>query len=94
MKKINCTEEFKTRCKEMYPDWGELHNFLVSEVSHENLQVGKCLETGVFVAEKEINYITVLAATSLEELQAKANIVVERKALLTEWLKLKKSVEQ
>lgn len=71
-------EEFKARCKKAYPD---------NEVLHEKLEegsewVGRYLDDG---ADGKLPVDTILEATSLEELQALAQVEKEKRSLYAEW---------
>lgn len=74
-------KDFKKRARELYPEWNELHELL--EKGDEF--AGSYLELGTRGA---LSIDTILAATSLEELQKKAKIEQEKTELYKSWLKL------
>lgn len=74
-------EDFKTRVKNAYPNWEELHRRLDSG----DYFVGCYLDDS---SSSAISLATVLAATSLEELQNKAKAEQEKVELYNEWCKL------
>lgn len=74
-------EDFKTRVKNAYPNWEGLHRRLDSG----DCFVGRFLDDS---SSTTISLDTVLAATSLEELQNKAKAEQEKVELYKEWSKL------
>lgn len=75
-------EEFKKRCKEIYPWHKELHKFLETG----DHKVGRILEDGVEVFG--ISFDEILKATSLEELKKRAEEAKVRALLYDDWIKL------
>jgi len=74
-------EDFKNRVKKAFPTWESMHQKLDSG----DVSVGRYLGDN---ADGVISTKTVLAATSLEELQDKARAMEERGQLYSEWCKL------
>lgn len=74
-------EDFKNRVKKAYPDFDELHRRL----DNGDVFVGLFLKDDPY---PPISFDAILAATSLEELQEKAKIALERMDLACEWEKL------
>lgn len=72
-------EDFKNKVKEMFPDWKGLHRNL----DCESVYVGQLL-----YQDFSIPIDTILAATSLEELQRVAKAIKKREALYAEWCEL------
>lgn len=72
-------EDFKKRVKEMFPDWENLHR---------NLDCGSIYVGQILYADFSIPIDTILAATSLDELQDTAKAIKKRKELYSEWCKL------
>ncbi len=75
-------EAFKNRVKKVYPNWDELHRRLDSGDEF----VGRYLDDSSH--SSSISIATILAATSLEELQEKAKVAQAKKELYNEWSKL------
>lgn len=78
---VHYTEEFKLKCKALYPNWERLHKALDTG----SVWVGRYLDdssSGMVSAE------AILAATSLEEIQAVARVEKAKRDLYAEWLKI------
>ena len=73
-------EDFKKRVKETFPEIEKLHR---------NLDKGS-LEVGLYLRSRTVSISndTILAATSLEELQKMAKVAKTRSNLYDEWCKL------
>lgn len=76
-------EDFKNRVKKAFPTWERMHQKLDSG----DAIVGRYLCNN---ADDVISTKTILAATSLEELQDKARAMEERGELYSEWCRLEK----
>lgn len=75
------SEEFKEKCKAMYPN---------SDWLHEALEKGFD-EVGHYLCDssrKGISFEDVLNASTLEKLQEKAKIGVARRKLYSEWVEI------
>lgn len=75
------SEDFKARCKKVYPTFERLHKAL-----DENSEwVGTYLKDS---ADEKISVDIILKATSLEEVQALARVAKEKCSLYVEWRNL------
>jgi len=77
-------EEFKTRVRAAYPNLPKLYDHMEAGERH---MVKQFLEAGIEI-KQGVSFEDVLAATSLEELQAYAKLQQERAELLKEWKEL------
>lgn len=77
---MNYPEEFKKRCKELYPFYEDLPIYL----ERGDRIVGTILEAGT----EGIGFDVVLNATSLEQLKEIAQMGKKREELYQEWKKL------
>ena len=68
------TEDFKARCKKVYPDWERLHE----KLEEGSDLVGRYLNDS---RESGIDYEEILSATSLDELKAAALLIKEQNDL-------------
>ena len=75
-------EDFKKRVKETFPKFEKLHRVL----DNGSLDVGLYLRN--LMQSASISNDTILAATSLEELQKMAKVAETRSNLYNEWCKL------
>lgn len=78
---INYPKEFKEKCKKVYPDWTQLHNFL----DLNNPYAGRLLNDA---ALDVISPEDIINATSLDELKNKALAIKEKEELYSEWYKI------
>lgn len=74
--------DFKNRVKKTYPNWDELHRGL----DNGDVFVGRYLNDSSYPASISLN--TILAATSLEELQEMAKVLQAKVDLYNEWSQL------
>lgn len=74
-------EDFKEKVRKVYPDKFDLHRRL----DQDDFSAGAYLSG---LRPKRITLDTILAATSLEELQEKARVEKERYELWEEWRRL------
>lgn len=72
-------EDFKSRVKKAYPNFEKLHRSL----DNGDEIVGRLLDDGSYPST--ISLDTILAATSLEELQEKAKAIKVKLNLYNEW---------
>ena len=72
-------DDFKQKAKELYPSYYLLHESL----DRGEARVGELLTTAW---SKGIAFDVILKATSLEEIQKKARLGIERQKLYSEWL--------
>ncbi|MBQ8626819.1 MAG: hypothetical protein IJ419_11720 [Agathobacter sp.] len=70
--------EFISKCKRVYPNWIQLHKCLDKGSPSVSRMLSECSEQTTF------HYNEVLRATSLEELQSKAQQMKDRRDLVSE----------
>jgi hypothetical protein len=71
-------EEFKQKCREIYPNWNCLHE----QLNSGTMIVGRYLDDA---QQSDISATMVLKATSLEQLRAEASRIIKRQELYGEW---------
>ena len=73
-------EEFKQKCKKLYPDYEMLHR----KVEENQTIVGRYLEDNF----GSITWRDVLASDNLEELKDKAKLIKAKRELYEEWCEI------
>ena len=71
-------ETFIAKCKRVFPNWTQLHKCLDKGSPSVGRMINECAEQTTF------HYNEILRATSLEELQQKAQLMKDRRDLVTE----------
>ncbi|KOF57846.1 MULTISPECIES: hypothetical protein [Clostridium] len=81
---INYSEEFKSQCKDVYPNWNELHEAL----EHGSEFAGRYLNDASFDTINIDDVLSIEDMTSLKQLKEKALKIKKKKELYNKWCEI------